>query len=695
MFQQLELISIGLATVIDAVLLLALVERRNRLRVAVPVALLVVGAAMLHGGAFVRLLLMDLRGPWAAQVHWLALLILTTGLLLIPAAMTHCCWRLLRTGLIVDPPVSLRYLISYVPMMLLLPWVISIQDDPRSDYWALMQPLIMPYTAWFVAVCCGSAIGFFRRRESAAERERQFCRSLAIMQLLCGIVLGSLVMIASRATFAERAPLQLAAMLVPLLPVLLFGYFVIRYNFMQIMIERTLVYAAVLTAFSLLHHVVVLDLQNDLAERYSIDFGIIEGLLIVAIVIAYQPLRSRAAESLRYLLGASVDESRRRLRDLAWQMSTRTSTDLPELVNWFCQTAATTCGVCHVSIWLFDKEGGTIYSRGDGRLTAAQATALHDSLRQIDEQAITPSSAVGSLLDYEASLAVRFTQPAVDGLVVFGRRHANYEFSQEEVNAVVLLVEHLGIVLHNISLQAERLHAERRALQNEKLSTLGLLAGSIAHEIKNPLSSIKTLAAVMAEDLGVDSPHAEDLRLILSEVERLSTTTTQLLSFVRPASSSSAGCELRPLLESTLGIMRHWAHERGVSIYPSFDDQAACVAAVDGSLREVLFNLLTNAVEAVDRGGCVTVRTRVARSADAEHVVVEIHDNGPGLAPEVQDRLFEPFVTTKATGTGLGLYHVGREVRAAGGRIECRTGPEQGTLFTVTLPAVRVSIEAS
>src|SRR5688500_14538004 len=97
MYPQIEFFSVGLATVIDAVLLAALFERRNRSRVAVPIVALIVGATMLHGGAFVRLLLFDFVGAWARQILWSALLVTTIGLLLIPSAMTHCCWRLLRT----------------------------------------------------------------------------------------------------------------------------------------------------------------------------------------------------------------------------------------------------------------------------------------------------------------------------------------------------------------------------------------------------------------------------------------------------------------------------------------------------------------------------------------------------------------------------------------------------------------------
>src|SRR5205807_1269078 len=108
------------------------------------------------------------------------------------------------------------------------------------------------------------------------------------------------------------------------------------------------------------------------------------------------------------------------------------------------------------------------------------------------------------------------------------------ELIGEEINAVLLLVEQLTITLDHSLLVAERLDAERRAGQAEKLAALGLLASSLAHEIKNPLSAVKAIATVLAEDLGPDSPHAEDVGLILGEVNRLAATTMQLLEFARP-----------------------------------------------------------------------------------------------------------------------------------------------------------------
>jgi signal transduction histidine kinase len=282
----------------------------------------------------------------------------------------------------------------------------------------------------------------------------------------------------------------------------------------------------------------------------------------------------------------------------------------------------------------------------------------------------------------EASLAVVLAHENVAGLLLFGRGRRNRQPSEEEANAVALLAEQLAITLDNALLQAERLAAERRALQAEKLSALGLLASSLAHEVKNPLSAIKTIATVLAEDLGEGSPHAEDLRLILGEVDRLSATTGQLLEFARPASAARAPGSVGEVLTGTLRLLRHLARQQGVALETRLEEGLPPVRADEHALREIFFNLLSNSIEAAGQGGQVTVACRRLNGC----VVAEVTDSGPGIAAAVRDRLFEPFLTTKESGTGLGLYLVGRRVRELGGEVRCDSGPGRGTSFTVRLP---------
>jgi signal transduction histidine kinase len=696
MIDQIELASVGLAAVIDTVLLLAIFEPRNRQHLTVPIFAMVVGAWMLHAGAFARLLLFDLTGPLALQIHWLALAVMNCGVLLVPSAMAHGCLRLWNTGLRPQPESRAWYAAAYLPLVVMLPISLHVAADPRGNYIELTTPLRLPYAIWLTAVNFGSIACCLRaRRQIAYDRARQFFAILAAVQGLSGAVQAAILFYAIPTWTTWQRPFELIVLLTPTILAALFGYFVVRFNFMQLMLERTVVYAAILLTIMLFHHVAVQDLQAKLEDRFRVDFGILEAILVAGLIVAYQPLRQRAAESLRYLLGSRVAQVRQQTQGLSMQLSSLAGREPRELLQWFCQAIEQVVAGKYVAAWLFDASDRPLEMCGGRGPSDAQAIEMFRSMKQSNENAWTARApaAHSQLLQVEAELAVRFEQPAAAGLLVFGRRGGNREYPAEEVGAIVLLVEQLGIMLHNSWLQSERLHAQRRAMQNEKLSTLGLLASSIAHEIKNPLSSIKTIAAVLAEDLGPDHARAEDLRLILGEVDRLANTTSQLLSFVRPASANGQPYSVLTILESILSVMRHWARERGVQLECCLGENAGTVsndtvAADEASLREVFFNLLQNAIEAAGRGGRVTISCRsVTPTEGASSVVVEVHDSGPGIAPEVQDRLFEPFVTTKASGTGLGLYLVGQRIRDIGGEVRCRSSPQQGTLFTVTIPS--------
>src|SRR5262249_39934349 len=147
-------------------------------------------------------------------------------------------------------------------------------------------------------------------------------------------------------------------------------------------------------------------------------------------------------------------------------------------------------------------------------------------------------------------------------------------------------------------LLAERQAAESRAFQSEKLATLGLLAGSLAHEIKNPLSSIKTIATVVSEQLGPDSPNHDDLRVILGEIDRLAATTAELLEFARPPVASGARGSVHLVVERLVRLLRLLALQKRVTVEVQFEDQLPCVQADEQTLREIFFNLLSNSIEA-------------------------------------------------------------------------------------------------
>jgi C4-dicarboxylate-specific signal transduction histidine kinase len=328
-----------------------------------------------------------------------------------------------------------------------------------------------------------------------------------------------------------------------------------RHELMQVVVERTVVYAAIIAGGLLLHELAIRPVTTQLSGHFGLNFAIVEILLVLALIVAYQPLRQRAAEALRYLMGGRVAPMRDQTRRLAVQLSEHAAKPPEETIRWFAPRSAG-IGTCA------RRTSGCSMRRASRSCTPVNHSNKAMRLRRAPSNFATIWSATISsprpqrdapdqqcwitCATTDATLAVVLRHQQVDGLLVVGRRHDHQHLSEEEANAAILLAEQLAVTLHVAMAQADRLAAERRALQGEKLAMLGLVASSIAHEVKNPLSSIKTIATVLAEDLGPDHPHAEDARLIRDEVDRLSATTARLLRFARPSQPDARATDVDP-----------------------------------------------------------------------------------------------------------------------------------------------------
>jgi signal transduction histidine kinase len=691
MLDNFELLCVGGAAVVVTVLLLIVVERRNWRYVSHWMLLLTAGAWLWHVGLFAQDLLRDTTGDWAMTVRWLSRLVMTAGLLLMPSALLHGGLRLWRTGIEINPPRQPAYAGSYWPMFVLIPCAFSLQtDDPSAEFLSLVEPYTLPYLAGLTAINAFTATQFFRMRQTVTQiAVRRFFAVMGVtLPALTGLIVFAVAIVIP--TGIESARLwRLAVSLTPVVPAILFGYFVGRFRLLPLILERTVVYSGIVVGFLLFHRLAVQGLTDKLSARFGVDLAIIQGGLIIALILAYRPLRQRTAEALRYLLGGRVHETREQARQLAVQMSEHANWPSAELFGWFVPSVRDVFRMETLSGWLWSSEpAACVCQAGDvSQLTTEHAHALQSRLvacgLTVCSRLDAPDDEVHAWLDQSTTeIAIRFERGGQSGLLLCGSQAWHQPLGEEQVSSLLLLVEQLGSTLHNSQLQAERLTAERLALQNEKLSTLGLLAGSMAHEIKNPLSSIKTIVTVMSEQLGPASPHAEDLRLVLGEVDRLCTTTSQLLDFVRPPREVAGPVDVTTVIEQTLRLLRLLARQRNVRLEARLANDLPAVTVGETSLREIVINLLANSIDAAGSGGCVIVSTR----GEANGIVLEIHDSGPGIPPEIQNHIFEPFFTTKETGTGLGLYVVGRRVQELGGEIHCRSVPGEGTTFVLKLP---------
>ncbi|MBI1728258.1 MAG: PAS domain S-box protein [Candidatus Rokubacteria bacterium] len=233
----------------------------------------------------------------------------------------------------------------------------------------------------------------------------------------------------------------------------------------------------------------------------------------------------------------------------------------------------------------------------------------------------------------------------------------------------------------------ERKELEQRLLRSEKLATIGEMAGAMAHEIRNPLGSIYT--AVNLLSVAPERPIREEqlvlLKTIRDETMRLNRILTDFLRFARPRSPLFRPHDVNGLVEEVLAALRHDEAARGNAVYKELDPRLGPIEVDADQVKQVLWNVVLNSLQAVGTDGNVVVAT----AREDGTAKIRVRDNGRGIPGEELSRIFEPFQTTKGGGMGLGLAIVQRIVEAHGGRITIASEEGKGTLVEIHLPIRR------
>jgi len=228
--------------------------------------------------------------------------------------------------------------------------------------------------------------------------------------------------------------------------------------------------------------------------------------------------------------------------------------------------------------------------------------------------------------------------------------------------------------------------AERAALRAEQLAWVGQMAAGIAHEVRNPLMSIKLLVQAAADRPGGVAFRARDLQVLDEEIVRLEQIVSGFLDFARPPRPDARPVDVAALIAGTAAGVRARAELQGVDLAVR-TPPGIVVASVDpNQLRQVVYNLLFNALDAQPGGGRVDVVLAAQPGAGGGELLLEVADAGPGLPADLGDRIFEPFVSSKEAGMGLGLSICRRIVESHGGTLRAADRPGGGAVFAVRLP---------
>jgi signal transduction histidine kinase len=272
-------------------------------------------------------------------------------------------------------------------------------------------------------------------------------------------------------------------------------------------------------------------------------------------------------------------------------------------------------------------------------------------------------------------------------------------FDTEAVQLAQVFADQAAIAIENARLMGELRRAaaelearvERRTRQlrqtqaqiirTEKLAAVGRLAASVAHEVNNPLQAIALQLDLIADE-GLARPARERLATVQEELARIASIVQRLLDFQRPTPGQRTPCHVPELLDDVLVLASKQLQQHGVTVVHQGDTGLKPVLAVGDQIKQVFLNLVLNAVEAMPGGGQLRVNSQPSNGM----VSVAFSDTGAGIEPKVLSQVFEPFFSTKASGTGLGLAVSHQIVSQHGGTLEASSLPGQGSTFTVGLP---------
>jgi len=326
---------------------------------------------------------------------------------------------------------------------------------------------------------------------------------------------------------------------------------------------------------------------------------------------------------------------------------------------------------------------GAVHSNGQPALVSSGQLAQLDAF---NAQADRMRDLVRQLTDAHRSAEAAFLDNATASLDSLRR------ILIASIMMLLALVAAMGWVIYRDTiapLRTKLVHSQTLLEKQEKLATLGTLAAGIAHEIRNPLTSLKARLYTLEKHLQTVPAARKDTNIIGAEISRLERIVKDVLSFARPSDPKLETITAETVIREVHGLMSPDLESRGLQLVAESSVEML-IRADSGYLKQVLINLVRNGAEAIDGAGTVTLRARAARASvggrEIDVVILEVSDTGKGIPPGVEKRLFDPFFSTKETGAGLGLSIAARLVEKHGGILQYQTRPGHGTTFGVVLP---------
>jgi signal transduction histidine kinase len=260
-------------------------------------------------------------------------------------------------------------------------------------------------------------------------------------------------------------------------------------------------------------------------------------------------------------------------------------------------------------------------------------------------------------------------------------------YSHEDIELLTTLANQTAIAIENARLYEDLKRSKSYIRRADRLASLGTLTAGLAHEIRNPMVAIKTLTQLLPERLDDEEFRSQFLKIASGEVDRISSLVNELLDFARPSDPRWALEDINAILDGMILLISTATKKKLITIIKDYGSNLPPVQVDREQIKQVILNILLNAIDATSENGKITVRTRSFIKPGGEpYIQIEFTDTGCGIPSQHLEDIFNPFFTTKATGSGLGLSISNQIVQDHKGYIDVESQLEKGSSFFINLP---------
>lgn len=700
LYEIISIIGFIVGTILHIVLSVLIGQRKHKKRSEFIFQFLVISVAMWHLGNTVYLFSSILFDKNLFPVNFIADAISYAGIGLMPSLLLHTAISFLyENGFTIRRSLQKLILIAiYFPV---LPFSFVIKKFIRLEesYLVAHSQLVKPFIVWLiVALLISAYISKWLAKNAEEKEEQKFLMAIFWVLITIAVFIGFTVILEGRKIAYIGDYLVLVSMLSSIFPSIVFSYYVYRYNYMEFVLRRSIFYSFLTFVIICLYYFGIKQFSKFMEIKYAIHSKTLEAVFVINLVFWFPTIKEKSQKLFRKILFFRSSDTEYLLNELNHVISTDPLVNITALLENVVFSIKKATSIKTINLVLIKKN--RIQIIGDKKNDVIALANLHNIIQfyssgelvELNRYEVKDAAVISEMRLLEAIFIFPvFVKRRLKGILCMGRAKRGMPIASDNLDQLMIIANEIGSALEKSKIIEEKLFLERKMLENEKLSSLGRLSTSVAHEVKNPLSSIKAIVQAMCEDLEKEHPLQKDLDIIVGEIDRLNKVVNQLLLYAKPSGNMQEHVKIKEVIDSTLVVLNHEARQNNIAILCNISEALPLIYADKAALKEVFFNLIHNAIQATPPNGKISID---ADLIPTKHFIqIKVTDTGHGIPQDSLQKIFDPFFTTKQTGTGLGLSVVKKKLEDMHATIHVESNGD-GTTFVIDVPFEQMQPQA-